>query len=79
MDKEIKEQFRSIQATVCNWGALVLVVVSFLGFNMDKTQTMFWGIVCFIAALLGIVFTVKDVWETWKYKRENEKEEIKNG
>jgi hydrogenase-4 membrane subunit HyfE len=79
MDKEIKEQFRSIHAMVCIWGALILAMVSFLGFNMDKSQTMFWGIVCFIAALFIIIFIAKDMRETWKYKKENKKEEIKNG
>ena len=79
MDKEIKEQFRSIQANVCNWGALILAAVSFLGFNIDKTQTMFWGITSFVASLLIIIFVVKDAWDTFKYKRENKKEELING
>jgi Na+/melibiose symporter-like transporter len=79
MDKEIKEQFRSIHAMVCMWGALILAMVSFLGFNMDKTQTLFWGIVCFFASSCIIFFVIKDAWETWKYKKENKKEELKNG
>ena len=79
MDKEVKENFRAIQITIHTWGVLLLAVVSFLGFHIDKSQEMFWGITSFVAACLVIVFVVKDVWDTLKFKRENKKEELENG
>ena len=77
MDKEVREQFRSIQASMNLWGALLLATVSFLGFHLDKSQEIFWGIVSFVASCFVIVLAVKDVWETLKYQKENKKEESK--
>jgi hypothetical protein len=78
MDNEMKEKLRSMAASIYSGIFILLAVVSFLGFNVDKSQSTFWLIVGLGSSLFCLVSIVKDLYDTFKYKKEN-KGGIKNG